>query len=103
MDIPQLTDLQVESLEAAVECESLIQILPSKDLDKEDIYAVWIARVDQVSALVGLGLLQDVPTPTDGDAIINGLKEQYPGRGFTRYKPTEIGKAMFNKKTRAIN
>jgi hypothetical protein len=101
MDIPQLTDLQVESLEAAVESESIIQILPNKDIDKEDVYTVWSGRVEQVQALIGLGLLQELPT--DDDKIINSLKEQYPGRGFRRYAPTEIGKAMFSKKTRAIN
>lgn len=93
MEICQLSEMQLEAIVAAAQCSFLIQIQPNKEMDPEEVFKVWSARVWQVADLVGMGFLEE--KPTEKDENINILKVRYPGRTFRLFVPTLIAVQMF--------
>jgi hypothetical protein len=93
MEIQTLSELQVEAVSAAASTGLLCQIQPNLELDKPEVYEVWIGRVEQTIKLVTLGLLKEIPV--EGNETINMLRTQYPGRDFKLFEPTTEGQAMF--------
>jgi hypothetical protein len=99
--IPQLSPIQYDAATAAAASKALVQIQPDETLDKPEIYKEWKYRVDQVDALVALGLLQE--DSAIADPIFEKLATQFPNRKFKKYIPTYLGQKMFERQeTRGI-
>ena len=94
MEIPELSQVQVDAIIGAVKIGLLVQILPNEKLDSEKIFAMWKIRTAQVASLIDLGFL--IEKNIDEHPQFAPIKEAYPGREFRMFSPTDLAIKMFS-------